>query len=32
MIKSILKAVIVGWVAKKFLGRSEEPRRAPRRA
>ena len=37
MIRSILKAVLVGWVAKKFLNRDknepghEPPRREPRR-
>lgn len=31
MIRGILKAVIVGWVAKKFLNRDSEPKRDPRR-
>lgn len=31
MIRSILKTIIVGWVAKKFLGRDKQPRRAPPR-
>jgi hypothetical protein len=29
MIRSILKAVIVGWVAKKFLDRGTSPARRP---
>ncbi|WP_281374684.1 hypothetical protein [Aureimonas mangrovi] len=29
MIRSILKAVIVGWVAKKFLGRGSSPAQRP---
>ena len=32
MIRSILKALFVGWVAKKFLERGEHRREAPRRA
>jgi hypothetical protein len=33
MIRAILKAVVVGWIAKKFLGRDEGARRpAPRRS
>ena len=31
MIRSILKALIVGWVAKKFLGREKESGRVPER-
>ena len=29
MIRSILKALVVGWIAKKFLGRDSGPRRGP---
>lgn len=29
MIRSILKALFVGWVAKKFLERDKEPGQAP---
>jgi len=36
MIRSILKTIVVGWVAKKFLGRDKQsrndpPQREPRR-
>ena len=31
MIKSIIKTVIVGWIAKKFLGRNENTRDGDRR-
>tara|TARA_R110002020_G_scaffold326254_3_gene541945 strand:+ start:477 stop:701 length:225 start_codon:yes stop_codon:yes gene_type:complete len=31
MIRGILKTIVVGWIAKKFLGRDKQPRQEPPR-